>query len=77
MKRLGSVISFVGTRVVNAWFYDTPLDVFIQRTVLIILLVYLISGLRLSIRRRCRVVAARLARVLRRGTVRQPEVIRG
>jgi hypothetical protein len=77
MKRLAYVISAAGTRVVNAWFYDTSLDVFIQRTVLIILLVYLISGLRLSTRRRCRVVAARLSRVLRRGTVRQPEVIRG
>ena len=77
MKRLGSVISLAATRVVNAWFYDTPLDVFIQRTVLIILLVYLISGLRLSIRPRYRVVVARLARVLRRGTVSQPEVLRG
>jgi hypothetical protein len=46
VKGLGSVIGLAGARVVNAWFYHTPLDVFIQRTVLTILLVYMISELR-------------------------------
>jgi hypothetical protein len=76
MKRLRSVIGLAGVRVVNAWFYGTPLDVFIQRTMLMILLVYLISGLQLCVRRRCRVVAARLARVAGRRTVRQSGVTR-
>jgi hypothetical protein len=71
MKRLRSVIGLAGVRVANAWFYDTPLDVFILRTMLMILLLYLISGLQLCVRKRCRAIAARLARVTGRTTVRQ------
>ena len=40
------MVGLVGVRVVNAWFYATPLDVFVQRTVLMILFVYGITAFR-------------------------------
>jgi hypothetical protein len=55
MKRLGYVVGLVGVRVVNACFYSTPLDVFVQRTVLMVLLAYVITEFRRrSLERRMR-----------------------
>jgi hypothetical protein len=51
MKRVGYVTGLVGVRVVNAWFYHIPLDVFFQRTVLTILLAYVLSALGMRWRR--------------------------
>jgi hypothetical protein len=46
IKGVGYVVGLVAVRVVNAWFYATPLDVFVQRTVLMILLGYGIAAFR-------------------------------
>jgi hypothetical protein len=46
MKRVVFVLGLAGVRVVNAWFYGTPLDVFIQRTALMIGLACVIIVLR-------------------------------
>jgi hypothetical protein len=46
IRRVGAVIGLAGVRVVNAWFYHTPLDVFIERTVLMILLAYVVNEIR-------------------------------
>jgi hypothetical protein len=54
LKPLGYVAFLVAVRVVNAWFYDTPLDVFIQRTVMFIVLAYVVSNLRARRRRHVR-----------------------
>jgi hypothetical protein len=52
VKYLGYVLGLAGVRVVNAYFYNTSLNVFFQRTVLMIVLAYVISGLRARRRRR-------------------------
>jgi hypothetical protein len=46
-----SVVALVGVRVVNAWFYATPLDTFVARTVLMIALAYAIREFRARYRR--------------------------
>jgi hypothetical protein len=46
MKSVNYVVALVGVRVVNAWYYATPLNTFVERTVLMVVLAYAISEFR-------------------------------
>jgi hypothetical protein len=60
VKYLGYVVGLASVRVVNAYFYSTPLDVFVERTILMVVLAYVISGLRARRRRRTSMAASHL-----------------